>query len=112
MKKSENYLNSVHRIGRIGTVGALGFMIGIPYLIATVYDIWPSLSNVLKVSSGLLALFIPIAVSEIISFMPIVGSASYINSASKSLISETSNTNSNNIYVTSIIWRYVRTYVT
>lgn len=78
MKKTEKYLENVHRVGRIGSVGAIVFMIGVPYLIAMVYDIWPNLSNVLKVSAGLLALFVPIAISEVISFMPVLGSASYI----------------------------------
>lgn len=78
MKKTDKYLDNVHRIGRIGSIGALVFMIGIPYLIAAVYDIWPSLTEVMKVSVGLLALFVPIAISEVISYMPVLGSASYI----------------------------------
>lgn len=78
MKNSKTYIDSIHRVGRLGSIGAIGFMLGIPILISTVYDIWPDLSTLIKVSSGLLALFIPLAVSEVISYMPIIGSASYI----------------------------------
>lgn len=78
MKKSDSYIDSVHRIGRIGSVISMVFMIGIPYLVAATYGIWPRFSDVMKVSAGLLALFIPIAISEVISYMPILGSASYI----------------------------------
>lgn len=78
MKKSDDYINSIHRIGRLGAIGAMSFMLGIPAIISTVYGIWPRLGDILKVSSGLLVLFVPIAVSEVISYMPILGSASYI----------------------------------
>lgn len=78
MKKSDDYINSIHRIGRLGAIGAMSFMLGIPAIISSIYNIWPSLVDVLKVSSGLLVLFVPIAVSEVISYMPILGSASYI----------------------------------
>ncbi len=78
MKKSDDYINSIHRIGRFGAIGAMSFMLGIPAIISSIYNIWPRLGDVLKVSSGLLVLFVPIAVSEVISYMPILGSASYI----------------------------------
>lgn len=78
MKKHNSYIDSVHRLGRFGSIGAIAFMIGIPVIISQYYNIWPNFSEVLLVSSGLLALFIPLAVSEVISYMPILGSASYI----------------------------------
>lgn len=78
MKKTDNYLDSIHRIGRIGSIGSLIFMLGIPLLISSIYNIWPNLSDVFKVASGLLVMFIPVAISEVISYMPVLGSASYI----------------------------------
>lgn len=78
MKNSNDYMKSVHRLGRLGSLGALLFMLGIPVLVSTVYEIWPDLGTVLKVSSGLLLMFIPLAISEVISYMPILGTASYI----------------------------------
>lgn len=76
--KKDSYMDSVHRLGRIGSLGAIAFMIGIPTFISYYYNIWPNINEVLLVSSGLLALFIPLAISEVISYMPILGSASYI----------------------------------
>lgn len=78
MKNSNDYMKSVHRLGRFASLGAIIFMLGIPTLISSVYNIWPDLGTVMKVSSGLLLMFIPLAVSEVISYMPILGTASYI----------------------------------
>lgn len=76
--KSNTYLDSIHRLGRLGSAGALFFMLGIPTFIALYYNIWPNFKEVFIVSSGLLALFVPVAIAEVISYMPILGSASYI----------------------------------
>lgn len=76
--KSNDYINSIHRLGRLGSLGALFFMLGIPTFISVYYGIVPDFKEVLFVSSGLLALFVPIAISEVFSYMPILGSASYI----------------------------------
>ncbi len=76
---NEKYLDSIHRLGRFGSIGAICFMIGIPLFMSFVYNSWPDLKVVLKSSIGLLVLFLPIAVSEVISYMPILGSASYIS---------------------------------
>lgn len=75
---SNKYLDSVHRIGRLGSIGALFFMLGIPTFISIYYGIWPNFKEVFIVSSGLLALFVPVAIAEVVSYMPILGSASYI----------------------------------
>lgn len=77
MKESE-YLKSIHRIGRIGSLIAVLIMLGIPTVISLYYNIWPNFKDVLIASSGLLALFIPLSVAEVLSYMPILGSASYI----------------------------------
>ncbi len=53
-------------------------MIGIPLLLAKVYNIKINFGNVMRTSSTLLAVFVPVAVSEFISYMPILGSASYL----------------------------------
>src|SRR5699024_8183777 len=77
MKQNE-YLNSIHRLGRLGSAGALFFMLGIPTFISLYYNIWPNFKDVFMVSSGLLALFVPVAIAEVFSYMPVLGSASYI----------------------------------
>lgn len=78
MKQKRSYMDSVHRLGRIGSLGAIIFMLGIPTFISYYYGIWPNFNEVLFISSGLVVLFVPIAISEVISYMPILGSASYI----------------------------------
>ena len=37
----KNYEKSIHRIGRIGLIIGIAFMLGIPAVISTVYDVWP-----------------------------------------------------------------------
>lgn len=76
--KTNSYLDSIHRLGRFGSAGALFFMLGIPTFIALYYGIWPNFKEVFIVSSRLLALFVPVAIAEVISYMPVLGSASYI----------------------------------
>ena len=76
--KKRSYSDQIHLVGRIGSVGSLAFMVGIPALICAVYDLWPSFSEVFSIGSGVMAMFIPIAVSEVFSYTPILGSACYI----------------------------------
>lgn len=78
MKKNENYIDSVHRVGRIGSLIALGFMVGIPILMCAVYDCFPSFSKIAQAAAGILAMMLPLDFSEIIGYAPILGSSSYI----------------------------------
>ena len=75
---NKNYSDKIHLVGRVGSIVAMAIMLGIPALICTVYDAWPSLGEVFSIASGLLAIFIPTAVSEVFSYTPILGSACYI----------------------------------
>ena len=75
-----DYLNKTHSIGRIATIVAMAIMLGIPAIICTVYDIWPSFGSIAATAGPLLAMFIPSALSEVISFTPITGSSGYIGS--------------------------------
>lgn len=78
MEKNDRYIDRVHLIGRVGTLGSILFMVGIPMLICQIYDLWPPISQVFEIGSGILAMFIPVAVSEVFSYTPILGSACYI----------------------------------
>ncbi len=77
-KKSSNYLDKVHRIGRIGSIVSVAFMLGIPAVICTIFDIWPSFSEIVAGVTPLLAIFLPVAISEVFSYTPILGTSSYI----------------------------------
>lgn len=78
MKNHMDYEKSIHRIGRIGSVIAVVFMLGIPALMCAVYDMFPSASELLLFGSGLLALYVPTGISEVITYVPMLGSASYL----------------------------------
>ena len=78
MKDHMDYEESIHRIGRIGSVIAVVFMLGIPALMCAVYDMFPSASELLLFGSGLLALYVPTGISEVITYVPMLGSASYL----------------------------------
>lgn len=74
------YLSKTHTYGRIATLIAMAIMLGIPTIVCTVYDIWPAFTDVLAAAGPLLAMFIPSALSEVVSFTPITGSSGYIAS--------------------------------
>lgn len=75
-----NYLNKTHTYGRIATLIAMAIMLGIPAIVCSVYNIWPAFTDVIAAAGPLLAIFIPSALSEVISFTPITGSSGYIAS--------------------------------
>jgi len=74
----DDYNQWVHRFGRLGALVAIIYMLLIPFIIGFVYDAFPPISAVVKGGVGLLALFIPITISEVISYTPILGSSSYL----------------------------------
>lgn len=75
----KNYETSIHRLGRIGVIIAIVFMLGIPAAICQIYGVWPrSVSEVFVVGSGLLAVFIPTNIAEVLSYTPILGSSAYL----------------------------------
>jgi len=75
MKGTKEYLKSVHRMGRIGLLIAIFMMLIIPTVMAIVYNAFPGFGTILKASIGLLTIFVPIAISEVLSYTPILGSA-------------------------------------
>jgi hypothetical protein len=72
------YLNRTHLYSRIANLLAMAVMLGIPAIICTVYHIWPTFTSVLATAGPLLAMFVPSALSEVVSFTPITGSSGYI----------------------------------
>ena len=76
-----SYFNRAHRLGRIGTIIAILFMIGIPIVVCFIYDVMPTFSEVFTTAIGLLAVYVPTALSEVISYTPMLGTACYITCA-------------------------------
>ena len=73
-----SYFNRAHRLGRIGTIIAILFMIGIPVVVCFIYDVMPTFSEVFTTAIGLQAVYVPTALSEVISYTPMLGTACYI----------------------------------
>lgn len=68
-----------HKWGRIGTVLALAYMVALPFVVLAYYNCIPSAGQVLNLGSlGILMIYIPVGISEAISYTPIMGSASYL----------------------------------
>lgn len=79
MQMSE-YMKKTYRFGIIATLIAMTLMLSIPTIICTVYDIWPAWSLVASVAGPLLALYIPTALAEQLSMIPVGGTTCYLNS--------------------------------
>jgi hypothetical protein len=73
------YLDSMHRTGRIGVIIAVVFFIGIPTFLGIYFDAMPSLVQIFSGSIGLLAIFVPICISEMFAYTPILGSSIYLS---------------------------------
>jgi len=78
MRTKEQYMNEMHRIGRLGAVGAVILMLALPTIMAVAFDAFPGVGPIFVSAAGLLAVFIPIAISEVVSFTPVLGSSIYL----------------------------------
>ena len=68
-----------HRWGRIGTLIALGYMISLPFIVLNYFDCVPSLGSVFNVATfGILAIYIPVGISEALSYTPLMSASSYL----------------------------------
>ena len=68
-----------HRWGRIGTLIALVYMIALPFIVLNYYNCMPSLGSVFNVATfGILAIYIPVGISEALSYTPLMGASSYL----------------------------------
>ena len=78
MSDKNSYFNRAHRLGRIGALISILFMVGIPIVTCVVYDVIPSFNEVITTAIGLLAVYVPTALSEFVSYTPMLGTACYI----------------------------------
>lgn len=68
-----------HRWGRFGTFIALVYMIALPFIVLGYYGCIPSLGEVINLSTvSILMIYIPVGISEALSYTPILGSSSYL----------------------------------
>ena len=68
-----------HRWGRIGTLIALVYMLALPFIVLNYFDCVPAMSSVFNVATfGILAIYIPVGISEALSYTPLMGASSYL----------------------------------
>ncbi|MDU5100330.1 hypothetical protein [Peptoniphilus grossensis] len=75
-----NYMKNTYRYGIIATLLAMALMLGIPAIMCTIYGMWPEWSLIGSVAGPLLALFVPTALAEQLTMIPIGGTTCYLNS--------------------------------
>ena len=73
MGKNRSYYDATHFYGRIWTVCAVVMLTLVPVGICVYFDAWPPITNVLKGLLGVAPIFWTIAVIEIITYVPMLG---------------------------------------
>lgn len=68
-----------HKWGRIGTLIALIYMVALPFVVLGYYGCIPSFGSVINISTiSILLIYIPVGISEALSYTPILGASSYL----------------------------------
>ena len=77
--KTDSFQTWAHKWGRVGTTIALIYMVALPFIVLGYYDCIPALGEVLNLSTiSILMIYIPVGISEAISYTPILGASSYL----------------------------------
>lgn len=72
--RKKPYEEQIHVYGRVWMLTAFFMMLMVPTAICTYYDAWPTLSSVAKGLLGVAPIFWTVAVIEVITFTPMLGS--------------------------------------
>ena len=68
-----------HKWSRIGTVIMLAYMVALPFIVLAYYHCIPSFGEVINLSTiSILMIYIPVGISEALSYTPILGSSTYL----------------------------------
>lgn len=78
VQTTKEYISSMHRLGRIGGAVAVAVMFAMPIIAGLFFDSMPSFKQILTASAGLLAIFLPVTIAEVISYTPVLGSSIYL----------------------------------
>ena len=78
MKSREEYLKETNRLGRLGVLIMLVLLFAVPIIFGLYHNAMPTFKEFALAATGLLVLFVPIAISEVFIYTPIFGSATYI----------------------------------
>ncbi|MBI9010654.1 MAG: hypothetical protein JEZ08_00375 [Clostridiales bacterium] len=69
----DSYMEKTHRYGRIWMLATFAFMLFVPIVISLYYQAFPSMSNILKGLLGVAPIFWTVAIIEIVTFTPMLG---------------------------------------
>lgn len=75
-----------HKTGRIFILVFTAYMVGMPFVICTIFDCMPSFSMCIPGLVTILTIMFPMSIAEIGSYTPILGSSSYLTFASGNLM--------------------------
>ncbi|MCI7790802.1 MAG: hypothetical protein MR531_08535 [Lachnospiraceae bacterium] len=76
---TDSFQTWAHKWGRFGTFLALIYMIVLPFVVLYFYDSIPSIGEVINLGTiSILMIYIPVGISEAISYTPILGSSAYL----------------------------------
>lgn len=72
------FVNWSHTTGRLFMFCFLAYTFVIPIVICVVYGVWPTIPQLVPGVLAILALMVPTSIAEVASYVPIVGSSSYL----------------------------------
>jgi hypothetical protein len=72
------YFKKMHHIGKIAGSISIAIMFGIPVIACLVFNIMPTFKEYIAVAGTLLAIYVPTALSEVLSYTPMLGSSAYL----------------------------------
>ncbi len=75
MKKNKSYDDKTHLYGRIWMIAALILIVSVPVWICVMYNAWPDASVVFKGLLGVAPIFWTVAVIEVLTYVPMLGTA-------------------------------------
>lgn len=68
-----------HKWSRLGTLIMLAYMVALPFIVLAYYHSIPSFGEVINLSTiSILMIYIPVGISEALSYTPILGSSTYL----------------------------------
>lgn len=81
-----SYYNSMHRLGKFITLGSMAVFFGVPLVMCLAYGVMPKFSEIVLASSGIVLIFLPMGIAEIIAEVPVMGSSYYIASTTGNIL--------------------------
>lgn len=88
MNKSNQsaYYNKMHRLGKFITLGAMAVFFGVPLIMCLVNGIMPKFSEIVLASGGIVMIFLPMGVAEVMAEVPVMGTSYYIASTTGNIL--------------------------